>query len=139
MTFFIRISIILTTKIYTIWCIKSRGEFYGYFLLGAGFDGGTVSIILLAVVFIVIVTIFGLIKPAIKKSNFNNAKDNIRIGMTEDEMIRICGEPKNSIIVDDTTKVVLYSCGYERYIRGNIETREILAVIKDNEITSIIK
>ena len=57
--------------------------------------------------------------------------------MTESEMIAICGEPKNSIVVDDNTKVVLYSCGYERYIRGNIEVREILAVIKDNEIVSI--
>lgn len=109
------------------------------FLLGAEVDGSVTGIILMGVVFIALVIVFGIVMPAMKKSAFNNVKDNIKIGMTENEMIRICGQPKNCIVVDDNTKVVLYSCGYERYIRGNIVTHEVLAVIKDNEIISVIK
>lgn len=106
-------------------------------LIGSKSDGGAMGMLILFAVFIVLVAVFGIMMPILKKSRFNDIKEQIRIGMTEDEMREKFGDPVKTVVVNDDTKVVLYSHGEEWIIRGNIRTKEILAVIVDGVITSI--
>ena len=100
-------------------------------------DSGAFGIVLLGVVMIACILIFGLIIPAKKRARFNDVRDNLKVGMSEDEMIGNFGQPAKSVVIADGTKVVLYLHGRERHVRGNIEVDSIIIVIVDGIIASV--
>ena len=74
--------------------------------------------------------------PHSKREKFIRTKNELKVGMTEEEMIKKFGEPTKITIVDDETKFISYIHS-ERGYAWEVDTKEIHVVIKDGIIIKI--
>ena len=86
--------------------------------------------------FFVVVII--LIVVVSKRSEFDEKKETIEIGMSVQEVIDIGGQPDKVIEISDNTKLFIYTQNrWKGILFGGTETAEITITIVDNVVKSI--
>lgn len=100
--------------------------------------GGAILYIILAFFLLVVVVFLCIIKPASKKHEYSDKRDNIYVGMSEEDLIQSCGMPSKTIVIDDDCKLVSYTLDeWKGVLFGGSTHHEITATIKQGKVTNI--
>lgn len=78
-----------------------------------------------------IIIVFGIIRPLKLKSKFNTLCNQIRVGMTEDEMVLEFGAPSKTVTVSEDIKVVSYLYSEDRGRVRMPASYQLLIVIEE--------
>lgn len=98
------------------------------------------NLILMLIAFrimLVIIVIFGIIRPLKVKSKFSMICNQIRIGMSEEEMVSEFGAPSKTISVNEDIKAVSYTYSEDKGRIRQPANYQILIMIEEGIIRNI--